>query len=59
VQLPAPSPGAQLPEVPPLVVALTLQSPFSVPAAQGAGAHVSLTCVQAPLVQEKEQLPAP
>jgi len=40
VQLPEPNPAAQLPEVPPLFVALTLQLPFSVAAAQDAAAHV-------------------
>jgi hypothetical protein len=38
--------------VPPLVVRLTLQLPFSVAAAHAAGAHVSLTTVHTPLVQE-------
>jgi hypothetical protein len=45
--------------LPPLLVRLTSQLPFSVAAAQGAGAHVSLTSVHDPLVQEYEQLPAP
>jgi hypothetical protein len=58
-QLPAPKPGAQAPEVPPLLVALTLQLPFSVAAVQAAGAQVSETWVHTPLLQENEQLPAP
>ena len=50
-QLPAPKPAAQQPEVPPLLVALTLQLPFSVAAAQAAGAQVSEFTLHAPLVQ--------
>jgi hypothetical protein len=40
-------------------VVLTLQLPFSVVAAQAAGAQVSETSVHTPLVHEYEQLPAP
>ena len=58
-QLPAPKPLAQVPEVPPLFVALTLQLPFSVVAVQAAAAQVSLTSVHTPLVHEYEQLPVP
>ena len=58
-QLPAPKPLAQAPEAPPLVVAPTLQLPFSVAATQGAVAHVSTTFVHTPLLHEYEQLPAP
>ena len=58
-QLPAPKPGAHDPELLPLVLALTLQFPFSVAAEQAAGAQVSVTCDHVPLVHEYEQVPAP
>ena len=58
-QLPTPKPGAHDPELLPLVLALTLQFPFSVAAVQAAGAQVSVTCDHTPLVHAKEQLPAP
>jgi hypothetical protein len=53
------SPAAQVPELLPLLVVLTVQLPFSVAPVQAAGAQVSETWVHAPLVQVNEQLPAP
>ena len=50
-------PAAQVPEEPPLGVALTSQSLFSVAGPQGAAMHVSVTWVQVPLEHEKEQFP--